>query len=74
MGEMKDISYAADKTLIDVVEDGFSQIEEGEGFEYTIGKVRGGSLKVVFEPESPDFESVVIDCVDGFGYTLAFEA
>jgi len=70
---MKDISFAAGKTLLDVVEDGFSQIEEGEGFDYTIGKIRRGSLKVVFEPDSPDFESVVIDGVDGFGYTLVFE-
>lgn len=71
---MKEIIYVGNKTLEDVVDDGFSQIEEGEGFEYIIGHVRGGKLKVVFEPDiQGGYESIVIDGVEGFGYTLAFE-
>ena len=57
-----------------VVKHGFESIEDGEGFEYIVGKVCGGQIKVVFEPDSPDFSSAVIDGVDGFGYTLVGEA
>lgn len=57
-----------------VIRDGFDNCDEGEGFEYIVGKVRGGEIKVVFEPDSPDFSSSVIDGVDGFGYTLVGEA
>ncbi|MFD3318071.1 hypothetical protein ACE414_10560 [Alteromonas macleodii] len=74
---MSDIKYARNATFQQVVEDGFDQISEGEGFEYTVGKVRGGELKVVFEPEykaGSYIESVCIDGVDGFGYCLAFES
>jgi len=59
--------------LSKVVTDGFSQIQDGEGFEYIIGEIKGGKLKVVFEPDSDNFQSLTIDGVNGFGYTLAFE-
>lgn len=67
-----DIGFAADKTFIDVVGDGFEQIEDGEGFEYIVGHIKGGKLKIVFEPTSDDHNCAVIDGVEGLGYTLAF--
>ncbi len=74
MNEIKDnnLKFETGKTFEDVVRDGLKQIDTGEGFEYTVGKIYGGYLKVVFEPRG-DHGSVVIDGVDGFGYTLAFE-
>lgn len=66
------IRYAADKTLQDVVEDGFEQIEEGEGFEYTIGEIAEGKFKLVFEP-SKEEGFVDYSVIDGLGYTLIFE-
>lgn len=69
----KEIKYSENTTLESVVIDGFNQIEDGEGFEYIVGHVRGGKLKVVFEPDSKDFCLAVIDGVEGMGYTLAYE-
>lgn len=65
--------YASNVTLADVVEDGFDQVEDGEGFDYTVGRIKGGTLKVVFEPDEECFESVQINSVKGFGYTLVTE-
>ena len=68
-----DISFTT-KTIMDVVEDGFDQIDDGEGFEYIVGHIKRGKLKVVFEPNTNDHECSRIDGVEGFGYILAFDA
>ena len=68
----KNLKFSTGKTFEDVVRDGLNQIDTGEGFEYTVGKIYSGELKVVFEPKG-SHGSVVIDGVDGFGYCLAFE-
>lgn len=70
---IKGIGFASNVTFEMVVEDGFSHCEPGEGFDYVVGLVAGGELKVVFEPDSPDFCSNFINGVEGEGYTLAFE-
>ena len=70
MSKLKFVSNSA--SFEDVVNDGFDQTSDGFGFEYIVGKIKGGDLKVVFEPEGTH-ESIVIDGVDGFGYILAFE-
>ncbi|BDM66264.1 hypothetical protein NFHSH190041_37160 (plasmid) [Shewanella sp. NFH-SH190041] len=69
------LAYSKNKTLKDVVEDGFKNAQENdcEGFEYIIGKIRGGELKVVFEPDASVSEAICTDGVDGFGYCLVFE-
>lgn len=66
--------YSKEVNLEKIVNDGFKQIEEGEGFDYIVGHIRGGKLKVVFEPDSNDFQSAVIDGVEGFGFTMVREA
>ncbi len=71
--ELKGIKFAPNATFEMVVADGFSHCEPGEGFDYIVGRVAGGELKVVFDPYSPDFSSNIINGVDGFGYILAFE-
>jgi len=69
----REIKYANNATLADVVNDGFGSIDPGEGFEYTVGRIRGGKLKVIFEPDTSCFETVEIDGVEGFGYALVYE-
>lgn len=71
---MPGLYFPKNGSFEEVVKHGFENCEEGEGFEYIVGKVRGGELKVVFEPDSPDFTSSVIDGVDGFGFILVGEA
>ena len=71
---MPELFFPKNGSFEEVVKHGFESIEPGEGFEYIVGRVRGGELKVVFEPDSPDFSSAVIDGVDGFGFTLVGEA
>ena len=74
-GAKGSLRYTVNKSLKDVVSDGFERMQkEGcKGFEYTIGKVRGGSLDITFSPHNGDYESVCIDGVNGFGYCLVFE-
>ena len=56
----------------EVVREGFNQAREGEGFEYIVGEVKKGKLKIVFEPDYTH-DLIVIDGVNGFGYTLVYE-
>lgn len=65
------LKYFAD--LEQVVEDAFSDLKDDEGFEYTIGKIFGGELKLVFEPDSACFDSICTDGVDGFGLCSVVE-
>lgn len=72
------IKQASNADLLTVIEDGFKSAEEAEceGFSYTVGKVRGGTIKVSFEPDLIDddcIDIVQIDGVDGMGYCLVFE-
>lgn len=71
------IKYAKSVSLKTIVDDGFKQIQmkdsNCQGFEYTVGKVCGGKLKVVFEPDQKIYNSAEIDGVDGFGFIMAFE-
>lgn len=69
------ITYSSNATLKKVVDHGFEVMEKNdcEGFEYVVGNVKGGQLKVVFKPDKPVYDVVGIDGVYGFGYTLAFE-
>ena len=73
---MSEIKQVPKPEFVDVVKDGFRSMEEAEcdGFEYVVGKVRGGSVKIVFEQDNSDVtELITIDGVDGFGYCLLFE-
>ena len=68
----ENITFNTGKLFEDVVRDGLSQIDTGEGFEYIVAEIYGGKLKVVFEPEKTH-ACVMIDGVNGFGYILATE-
>lgn len=70
---IKGIKFAPNATFEMAVADGFSHCAPGEGFDYIVGHMAGGEMKVVFAPNSPDFYSNVIDGVEGFGYTLVVE-
>ena len=71
---MPNLFFAEKITFKDVIKHGFESIEEGEGFEYIVGKIGEGQIKVVWEPkEQGCFQSAEIDGVDGFGYTLLTE-
>ncbi|WP_299001706.1 hypothetical protein [uncultured Shewanella sp.] len=69
------IIYSSNATLEKVVEHGFEIMKENdcEGFEYVVGNVKEGQLKVTFKPDKSVYDVVNIDGVNGFGYTLAFE-
>ena len=70
---MRKFFFPTNASFAEVVKHGFDSIKDGDGFEYIVGEVCGGEIKVVFEPDSPDFSSEVIDGVDGFGFTLIGE-
>jgi hypothetical protein len=73
---MSEIKQTPGIEFINIVKDGFKSMTESDcdGFEYIVGKVKGGSVKIVFEPDDSDVtDSVVIDGVDGYGYCLLFE-
>ena len=69
------IKQANNITLLDVVNDGFSEMKlaDCEGFDYKIGEIAGGELKLVFEPKTHHFDSVQVDGVNDMGFTLVFE-
>lgn len=67
------LKYIKNADLKVILDDAFSQTSEGEGFEYIVGKVFGGELKVVFEPDSGCFDSNCFDGVDGFGFCSVVE-
>lgn len=71
----KKIRYAKHTSLSDVVEDGFEKIKNTEctGFDYVVGYIRGGQIKVVFEPFSDDYLSGHIDGATGAGHCLLAE-
>lgn len=59
--------YPANATFEKVLEDGLQQIEDGEGFEYIVGYLPQGKVKVILEPEQ-EHAAPVID-----GYFLVSE-
>ena len=67
------LKYIHNADLKRVIEDAFSDVDDGEGFEYIIGKVFDGEVKIVFEPNSGCFDSVCIDGVDGLGLCSVVE-
>jgi hypothetical protein len=70
----KKLYYPSNVDFKKVLEDGLEQINpKVDGFEYIVGEVQGGKVKVVFEPDSVCYDSIEIDGVDGFGYSLVCE-
>lgn len=69
----KHINFNTGASFAGVVESAFAIVEPGDGFEYLVGRVKGGKLKVVFEPDSDDCTVNYIDGVDGVGLCLAYE-
>lgn len=67
------LKYMKNADLKAVLDDAFSDLDHDEGFEYTVGKIFGGELKIVFEPDSSCFDSVCIDGVEGFGLCSVIE-
>ena len=73
MSELKQVSNPG---FLEVVKDGFKSMDEAgcDGFEYVVGKVKGGTVKIVFEPDDTNVVDLLeVDGVDGFGYCLLFE-
>lgn len=73
---MSELKISKNRTLLDVVNDGFVEMKNNgcNGFEYIVGKVRGGTVKVTYEPDDESLiEISCIDGVDGFGYCLLTE-
>ena len=68
------LSYAPNADLKVVLEDMLDHLNqydgdlENAGVEYTIGKIFGGELKLVFNPGASIYDVIEIDGVDGFGY------
>lgn len=73
MRNLKKLRYIQNAGLKEVLEDAFSDTNEDEGFEYVIGKIFNGELKLVFEPNSDAFDSNFVDGVDGFGLCSVIE-
>jgi hypothetical protein len=70
----KKLYYPSNCDFKKVLEDGLEQIDpKEEGFEYIVGEIQGGKVKVVFEPDSSAYDSIEIDGVNGFGYSLVCE-
>lgn len=67
------LKYMKNGDLKAILEDAFSDIGDDEGFEYIVGKIFGGELKIVFEPDSGCFDSICTDGVDGFGLCSVVE-
>jgi len=65
------IGYTASKSLQDVIEDAFSEIEDGQGFDYPIGEIAEGTFRIVFEPHGEAFEFIRFE--GGLTYDLIFE-
>lgn len=62
-------------SLLDVIDHGLDEANRHsvQGFEYVIGKVKGGTLTVCFTPDNESsYESVVLDD-EALRYTLVTE-
>lgn len=71
---MSELKYTKNAGIKEVLEDALETIDPSEdGFEYVIGKILGGELKLVFEPNLPAFDSQYTDGVDGFGLCSVVE-
>ena len=75
MEDLKKLGYARNVDLKTIIEDGFKVAKDSdcEGFEYTVGKVLGGNIKVSFEPDLDSHDIADIDGVDGFGFCMVYE-
>lgn len=68
MTDLNKLYYPKNAGLKEIVEDAFKDIDPKEdGFDYTIGEIFGGKLKLVYEPNEGCFDSVCTDGVNGFG-------
>lgn len=70
--DIKTLGFVDSQTFQTVVEDGFNQTDDGDGFEYIVGEFKGGEIKIVYEPAG-DHCSNVFDGVNGMNYVLCFE-
>ena len=71
----KKLHYAPNANFKTVLEHGLEIINpKCEGFEYIVGEIKGGKVKLVFEPDSSAFDFHEIDGVNGFGYSLVCES
>lgn len=71
---MGNLVYIENAGIKEVLEDALRDVNpKEEGFEYIIGKILGGELKLVFEPSESCFDSVFTDGVDGFGLCSVIE-
>ncbi len=68
------LHFAKNATFKDVVEDGFNGMKANncDGFEYIVGTIKGGQLKVVFEPPY-SCEMLEIGGPEDFAFTLVSE-
>lgn len=75
MVNIKDLIFTEPSTLFsEAVRICFKEIEPGQGFEYIVGKIKGGKLKIVFELDDiGSYTAEVFDGVDAFGITLVVE-
>jgi len=69
------IGYTKNAPLEMIIDDGIKTARENgcDAFDYKVGEVDGYEIRVVMEPKDKSFESVIIDGVDGFGYSMAFD-
>ena len=73
------LSYAKNADLKVVLEDMINELNnydgdmQNVGMDYTIGKIFGGELKLVFRPDCSICDVIETDGVDGFGYCSVIE-
>ena len=73
--DISKIGYTKNADFKTIIEDGVkTAIDEGvEAFEYMVAEINGYEVKVVVEPKLGCFDTIDIDGVNGFGYSLAFD-
>lgn len=67
--------YADNVNFKTIFEDGLKiAVANGlDSFEYKVGEIGGQAVKVILESNEPVSDMVMVDGVEGFGYTLVGE-
>ena len=73
--DLNKIGYTENSSFKMIVEDGIKTARESEveAFEYKVAELNGYEVKIVIEPKLGCFDTIDIDGVNGFGYSLAFD-
>tara|TARA_R100001480_G_scaffold10159_1_gene18644 strand:- start:683 stop:958 length:276 start_codon:yes stop_codon:yes gene_type:complete len=73
--DVSKLGYAKEVDFKKVLEDGISiATKDGaDGFSYKVGEINGMDVIITLEPSFGMMDTIDIDGVDGFGYTLVFE-